>query len=50
MVREAVVNALGMIGDEGSLPELGRVEAEDTEAVAQRAREISNSIKLSRNT
>ena len=39
-VRRAAVNALGLIGDRRALPELERVAARDTLAVAQRAREI----------
>lgn len=45
IVRRAVVNALGMIGDERALLELVRVEAEDTEKVAERAREVIRQIE-----
>jgi len=45
MVRRAVVNALGMIGDERALPALERVAAQDTEAVAERAREVHRQIR-----
>ena len=45
IVRRAAVNALGMIGDERSLQALHRVQAEDTQAVAQRAREVIRQIQ-----
>jgi HEAT repeat protein len=44
-VRKAVVNALGMIGDERALPALKRAAAEDTEAVAERARAVMQEMK-----
>jgi HEAT repeat protein len=45
LVRKGVVNALGMVGDKRALPELKRVAAEDTEAVAGRAREVMREIR-----